>query len=80
MRPIKTPRTNKIFVAEGCIDLPATTFVSEGMIVTETCWNPSEEEFKKIRETGVIFITFTGEQIIPMIVSTKPLMEDKTNE
>lgn len=79
MKPIVTPQTNAVFVAEGCYDLPATKChdPETGESYVETAWELSVEDLKKINETGMIYICVMGNGIQPIRVSTDSFVDEE---
>lgn len=75
IKPIKTNTTNITYVAKGCRDLPATQHVLDNKLITETCWELTEEEKQKIMETGKIYYSIMGHTVIPMMLHTDSLIE-----
>lgn len=76
MKAIKTETTNRIYVAEGCEDLPATLIqFTDGTVGVESCLELSPEDVEEILKTGRIYITFEGQQIIPFWVGVKSSIE-----
>ena len=48
MKAIKTPTTNRIYVADGCNDLPATVHKIGNDTYTEACFSLTPEELSLI--------------------------------
>ena len=70
MIPIETYYSNIIFSAEGCKDLHSTLIYNEdGIDEIETCWKLSEEELKRIAQTGCIYLYTMGRWIPPVMRS-----------
>lgn len=79
MKAIKTPTTNRIYVAEGCNDLPTTVHKIGNEIYTEACFELTPNEISKIIETRKIYYSVLGSRIIPMMLHTESLVsEEKT--
>ena len=76
INPIKTDKTNVIYVAKGCNDLPATQHLVDNMELTETCWQLTEEEIQKITETGNIYYSVVGKTIVPMFLHVDSMIEE----
>lgn len=57
--------------------------VSEELVVSEICWELSEEELKKIKRTGKLYTMFLGKKIPTIQLETKPfhtIIENDTND
>lgn len=72
MIPIITDTTNRISTAEGCLDLPNTK-TSDGEHY-ETCWKLTDEELKKVHETGKIYILINADHVHPMLVDVETML------
>ena len=55
---------NKVFVAEGCGDLPAMT--GDGYIAT--CWELSDEELARILQTKRLFLLVWADGVPPVSI------------
>ena len=73
MRPVKTEKTNTVFVAPGCGDLPARKFLLANgpKNCIETVWELNEEELRQVRETGRIYLYVVSEYIQPVFILTE---------
>jgi hypothetical protein len=69
MKVISTPRTNTVFVADGCGDLPAARFVVDGMELIETAWQPSPEELKLLQDGHPLYLTIWAKAHPPVSLS-----------
>lgn len=70
MIPIETYYSNIIFSAEGCKDLHGTLIHNEDAPdEIETCWKLSEEELKRIAQSGCIYLYTMGCWIPPLMLS-----------
>lgn len=72
MKPIITDTSNIIASGEGCFNLPLTR-TQDGQFY-ETCWEMSEEELKKVQETGKIYVGIRSSVIHPMIVDVETML------
>ncbi len=68
MKAIKTPTTNRVYVAEGCNDLPATVHKIGEDTYTEACFELTPQEISQIIATRKIYYSVLGNQIIPMML------------
>lgn len=76
MKPVRTDKTNRVYSAEGCEDLPATVIeFTDNTTGVETCFELSPEEIEEVVKTGRIYITFEGHQIIPFLVNVSSFLE-----
>ena len=72
MKAIKTPTTNRVYVAEGCNDLPATVHKIGEDTYTEACF----ELTSQIIATRKIYYSVLGNQIIPMMLHTESYVKE----
>lgn len=76
MKPIETKNTNSILKAPkgalNVVDLPITRFAfKDGRNAVESCWELSETEIEKIKETGKIYFVALGNTHPPILLSAK---------
>ena len=80
-KAIRTKRTNVVFTAPGSFDLPATKFIydwKDGKHQTiETVWQLTEEEQKKVAETGIVYLNVVASNPQPCLLSVDSLAEDR---
>ena len=74
MRPIRTEDTTTIFGGKGFQELPARKLSVEtdgpyNNTAIETVWELDEVDKKLIAESGVVYVTILGENIIPFKVT-----------
>lgn len=79
MKAIKTSTTNRIYVAEGCNDLPATVHKIGNDTYTEACFELTAHEISQIIATRKIYFSVLGDQIIPMLLHTESYVEEANN-
>lgn len=79
MEAIKTPTTNRVYVAEGCKDLPATVHKIGKDTFTEACFSLTPEEISQIIYTRKIYFSVLGDQIIPMMLHTESYVKENKN-
>lgn len=80
MKPIRTKTTNRTYTGKGCEALPATAVkFADGKVAVEACFELTDDEVKEIKRTGKIYITFTGETIIPFMLNTKSINSSGEN-
>ena len=71
MKPIRTKTSNRTYTGEGCLPLPATVIqFSDGKVATETCFELDAAEVEEIVKNKKVYVTFTGQTIIPFMVKT----------
>lgn len=71
MKPIRTKTSNRTYTGEGCLPLPATVIqFSDGKIATETCFELDAAEVEEVIKNEKVYVTFTGQTIIPFMVKT----------
>lgn len=80
MEAIKTPTTNRMYVAEGCKDLPATVHKIGNDTYTEACFELTAYEISQIIATRKIYFSVLGDQIIPMMLHTESYIQEVNNE
>lgn len=80
MEAIKTATTNRIYVAEGCKDLPATVHKIGNDTYTEACFSLTHEEISILIATRKIYFSVLGEQIIPMMLHTESFVKEVKND
>ena len=71
MKPVKTERTNCILTSndDNIDDLPITRIkFGDGIQGMESCWELSEEEKKKVLQTGKIYFLCTGNIHPPVLL------------
>jgi hypothetical protein len=77
MQAAEFDEQNKVFVAEGCSNLPARVFIGDdhghptsgnGVPVVETRWIPNEEERLSIAAGGAVVVKIMGVRPQPFIV------------
>lgn len=76
MKPVKTETTNAVLKAPESqpevIDLPITRFkFSDGGNGVESCWQLSEEELQKVKETGKVYFICIGDTHPPIMLSAE---------
>lgn len=76
MKAIKTPTTNRVYVAEGCNDLPATVHKIGKDTYTEACFELTPQEISQIIATRKIYYSVLGDQIIPMMLHTESYVKE----
>lgn len=79
MEAIKTPTTNRIYVAEGCKDLPTTVHKIGDDTYTEACFELTPQEISQIIATRKIYYSVLGDQIIPMMLHTESYVKENQN-
>lgn len=67
MKPVKFKEQNITYVAEGCGDLPAHK--ADDQIIS--CWQLSEEDLKRVSETGVVWLSVIGQHQPPIWLGTE---------
>lgn len=82
MKPVITDTTNSVLKAPSghpeVIDLPITKFkFDNGTSGVESCWELSEEELKKVKETGKIYFVCAGATHPPIMLSSEAMVEVK---
>lgn len=71
MKPIRTKTSNRTYTGEGCLPLPATVIqFADGKVATETCFELDAAEIEEIVKNKKVYVTFTGQTIIPFMVKT----------
>ena len=73
MKAIKTPTTNRIYVADGCNDLPATVHKIGNDTYTEACFSLTPEEISQIIYSIIYVIFFLIDDIIIFFIAMKTL-------
>lgn len=73
MIPVSFPEANTKFSAVGCGDLPA---FSEGATIV-SCWQPNEEERKRIADGGNVWLLIQGAGQPPVSLTTEFPFADK---
>lgn len=74
MKPVRTSTVNRTYTAKGSEALPATAVqFSDGKIATEACFELTDEEIQDITSSKKIYITFTGDRVIPFMLNTKSI-------
>jgi hypothetical protein len=74
MKPIRTKNTNRTYTGKCCEALPATAVkFADGKVAVEACFELTDDEVKDLVENKKIYITFTGETIIPFMLNTKSI-------
>lgn len=67
--PVEIPETNVVYKLDGCGDLPATQAYDEtGTSYVITAWGIPPEDLKKLNETGLIYLSFMGTQVPPVLL------------
>ena len=77
MKAIKTPTTNRIYVADGCNDLPATVHKIGNDTYTEACFSLTPEEISQIIYSRKIYFSVLGDTIIPMMLHTESYVKKR---
>ena len=79
--PIVTKDTNVKYVLDGCSDLPATQAYDEnGIPYMITAWEIPLEDLKKLNETGIIYLSFMGTTIPPVLLEVNnPIIGGEEN-
>lgn len=80
MEAIKTPTTNRVYVAEDCKDLPTTVHKIGNDTYTEACFELTPHEISQIIATRKIYYSVLGETIIPMMLHTESYVKEVQNE
>lgn len=80
MKPVKTEFTNSILKApegsENVVDLPITKLkYTDGSNAVESCWELSEKELEKVKETGKIYFVCMGKTHPPIFLGSKSELE-----
>lgn len=76
MKPLRTSSTNRTYTAKGSEPLPATAVqFADSKIATEACFELTDEEIQDIVSSKKIYITFTGDRVIPFMLNTKSITE-----
>lgn len=78
MKAIKTPTTNRIYVADGCNALPATVHKIGNDTYTEACFSLTPEEISQIIYSRKIYFSVLGDTIIPMMLHTESYVKKET--
>lgn len=74
MKPVRTSTVNRTYTAKGSEVLPATAVqFSDGKTATEACFELTDEEIQDITSSKKIYITFTGDRVIPFMLNTKSI-------
>ena len=77
MQPVRTEYSNITYVADGCLDLPATICQRpEGKEVIETVWELSDEELEQVMKDRRIYLYIMGRQVPPVLLSAESYRED----
>ena len=76
MNPVKTENTNSVLTApigsKNVVDLPITQLkYTDGSSAVESCWQLSEEELEKVKETGKVYFICMGQTHPPIFLSSK---------
>lgn len=79
MEAIKTPTTNRVYVAEGCNVLPATVHKIGEDTYTEVCFELTPHEISQIIVTRKIYFSVLGETIIPLMLHTESYVKENKN-
>lgn len=73
MKPIKADYSNITYVAEGCLDLPATIAkLPDGHEEVETVWELSDEEVEQIVKDRKIYLYIIGRSVPPLCLAAEP--------
>jgi len=80
MKPVKTKFTNSTLKApigsENVVDLPITQLTyTDGSSAVESCWQLSEEELEKVKETGKIYFVCMEKTHPPILLDIKSQLE-----
>ncbi len=75
MKPIRTEYSNATYVAEGCLDLPATILEDPetGRKEVETCWELSDEEIEQVVKGRKIYLYIEGRLVPPVLITAETL-------
>jgi hypothetical protein len=81
MRPIRTEDTTTIFGGKGFQELPARKLNVEtedpyNNTAIETVWELDEVDKKLIAESGVVYVTILGDNVLPFKVTAFKHKED----
>ena len=76
MKPIKFKEQNKVYVAEGCGDLPA--YKDDREIIS--CWKGTFSERIKFLFTGIMWFSVQGKSQPPIWLDTAKPFEEAQNE
>lgn len=79
MEAIKTPTTNRVYVAEGCQDPPVTVHRIGKDTYTEACFELTANEISQIIATRKIYYSVLGDTIIPMMLHTESYVKEVSN-
>ena len=85
MRPIRTEDTTTIFGGKGFQELPARKLSVEtdgpyNNTAIETVWELDEVDKKLIAESGVIYVTLLGDNVLPFKVTASKHEEDRNGK
>lgn len=79
MKPVETEYSNIIFVADGCVDLPAT--ICQNLDLNrqeiETVWELSDEEIQQITKGRRLYVYIVGNSVQPMAICTESQLNEK---
>ena len=83
MKPINFPQSNHTLAKpedmtdEQCGPIDACMAITEDeMPITIVCWEPTPDEWIRMRQRGHIFLSFIGHQVVPHIVWADSPFED----
>ena len=78
MKPVVVPKTNVVFTAEGCFDLPAVraTDANTGADEIETCWELSDDELEQIVKNKRVYLYVRGRSIPPVLLTVESILEE----
>jgi len=72
LKPIEFKEQNITYVADNCLDLPAHK--ADDQIIS--CWQLSEDDLKRVNETGVIWFSVQGQGQPPIWLGTETPFEE----
>jgi hypothetical protein len=72
MKPVEHDKVNVVFRHPGCSDLPAMkTVTDEGLPLVITCWQLSPAEIVDVMNSGMLWLSFIGESVPPILLSVR---------
>lgn len=86
MKPINFPQSNATvekpedLTDEQCSAIDACfAITSDEMPITIVCWEPTPDEWIRMRKRGHIFVSFVGHQVIPHVIWADSPFEENFN-
>lgn len=80
MKAIPFPEHNRVFVGEGCYDLPVLVIETPKGVEHVSCWQLSEEDLEIVKQTGCVWLGILNSQPPVFVSAEKPFVEAEVME